>query len=272
MEVEQRPLSAPDYTDNNVSVRCIPLYPEVEVEGLDKSIKKASLTQPRPASPLWKKSNGVDVCFFIGKITDKPGMLLMTKCVEHGVPPGPLLAKLKDGFDVKLSDGRTVKASDVKLPDSLGPLFLVVECPSSEYLHPLINHPVLSSYQREDISEDLRIKIAVHFSPPEMIRDRRYQEWMKKFGHGTTHLVANHSNSNPNYQAPYRIQAMLNMLEDSIFPLLPDQRPMDDKVSAQAPCSSNREGIIGDPENENPAMKGDTGNTESSLIHNLILI
>ncbi|GAV03599.1 hypothetical protein RvY_13995 [Ramazzottius varieornatus] len=219
MEVEQRPLSALDYSDNNVSVQCIPLVAQVK------------------GTP---SSGAAKVCAYIGKIADKPGMLLMAKCVEHGVPPGPVLARLKDGFDVTLSDGRTVKASDVKLPDSLGPLFLVVECPSIEYLHALTENVVIASYHHEDLPEDQRIKVVVHFSPPGIMSDEKYQEWMNKFGNAM-HLVANEINNNPNYFAPYRIQAMLNMLDDAIFPLLPDQRTTNEEPSLPQPTPSDQE-------------------------------
>lgn len=37
----------------------------------------------------------------------------MEKCVQLGVPPGPLLGELKAGRDVVLDNGNVVKAADV---------------------------------------------------------------------------------------------------------------------------------------------------------------
>jgi len=51
-------------------------------------------------------------------------MLQFEKCIEMGVPLGPLLGKLKAGIDVTLHDGTLVKASDVTSPDDPGPIFI----------------------------------------------------------------------------------------------------------------------------------------------------
>jgi ribonuclease Z len=48
----------------------------------------------------------------------------LEKCVKFGVPPGPLLGKLKSGEDVTLANGNLVKASDVCDPDDPGPVFI----------------------------------------------------------------------------------------------------------------------------------------------------
>ena len=37
----------------------------------------------------------------------------MKKCLEMGVPAGPLLGELKAGRDVVLDDGKVIKAADV---------------------------------------------------------------------------------------------------------------------------------------------------------------
>lgn len=51
-------------------------------------------------------------------------MLLIEKCVDYGVPPGPLLGKLKSGQDVTLPNGKIVKAKDVRSVDCPGPVFI----------------------------------------------------------------------------------------------------------------------------------------------------
>jgi len=54
----------------------------------------------------------------------KEGTLLIEKCVDLGVPPGPLLGKLKSGQNVTLPNGNVVKADDVRSPDCPGPVFI----------------------------------------------------------------------------------------------------------------------------------------------------
>lgn len=61
---------------------------------------------------------------YICKLQPRPGALILEKCVDFGVPPGPLLGKLKSGEDVTLASGVVVKASDVCEPDDPGPVFI----------------------------------------------------------------------------------------------------------------------------------------------------
>lgn len=61
---------------------------------------------------------------YICRLKPRPGSLCLERCVERGVPPGPLLGKLKAGEDVILSDGTLVRSADVRMPDDPGPVFL----------------------------------------------------------------------------------------------------------------------------------------------------
>lgn len=45
-------------------------------------------------------------------------------CVERGVPPGPLLGRLKNGEDVILPNGSVIRSSDVTDPEQPGPIVL----------------------------------------------------------------------------------------------------------------------------------------------------
>jgi ribonuclease Z len=58
------------------------------------------------------KAKGVSMAY-ICQLQPRPGALCLEKCVKFGVPPGPLLGKLKAGEDVTLANGNLVKASDV---------------------------------------------------------------------------------------------------------------------------------------------------------------
>ena len=44
--------------------------------------------------------------------------------MEKGVPPGPLLGKLKSGENITLPNGKVVLAEEVRLPDKIGPVIL----------------------------------------------------------------------------------------------------------------------------------------------------
>lgn len=61
---------------------------------------------------------------YICKLRARPGELSLVKCVEKGVPPGPLLGKLKNGEDVQLANGTIVRSVDVCNPDDPGPIFM----------------------------------------------------------------------------------------------------------------------------------------------------
>lgn len=70
-----------------------------------------------------RKIKGISMAY-ICKLQPRPGALLLEKCVDYGVPPGPLLGKLKGGEDVTLPSGVIVRASDVCEPDDPGPVFI----------------------------------------------------------------------------------------------------------------------------------------------------
>jgi ribonuclease Z len=61
---------------------------------------------------------------YICRLKARAGSLCLERCVEKGVPPGPLLGKLKAGEDITLADGTLVKSADVRMPDDPGPVFL----------------------------------------------------------------------------------------------------------------------------------------------------
>jgi len=60
-----------------------------------------------------KDSIEQSVTAYVISVKPKPGRLLVQKCVEMGVPTGPLLGELKLGRDVVLDDGTVVKAAEV---------------------------------------------------------------------------------------------------------------------------------------------------------------
>lgn len=71
-----------------------------------------------------KRRNEKTVIAYVCKLKPRPGSLDLEKCVEKGVPPGPLLGQLKNGFDVKLPNGTIVMSKEVRGPDDPGAKFI----------------------------------------------------------------------------------------------------------------------------------------------------
>jgi ribonuclease Z len=134
------------YEDSVLTVSYLPLYkPKSETTATDQDANKwdefvdttdyyAGMAEGSKKSPSPTGSISANfiktrreeeyVMSYVCRLKPKPGMLCLEKCVDRGVPPGPLLGQLKNGLDVTLPDGTVVKSADVTLPDDQGPVFI----------------------------------------------------------------------------------------------------------------------------------------------------
>ena len=136
------------YVDQTMTVQYVPLFKSVSESSSDSENEPASIDDVdyyaydvndngkrsssqeenrtkirRTDSPV---PNGriVGTMAYICKLQPKAGTLQLDLCVDKGVPPGPLLGKLKAGIDVTLPDGTVVLSSDVCSPLDPGPVFI----------------------------------------------------------------------------------------------------------------------------------------------------
>ena len=106
----------------------------------------------------------------------KPGKLLVQKCKQLGVQPGPAMGKLKAGKDVVLEDGTIVKSKDVMEEELPPQSYIVIEIPTLSHLSTLMAEEHLQ------YSDDLaNTKAIFHFSPPDIMKNAQYISWMKSF-------------------------------------------------------------------------------------------
>ncbi|XP_048520039.1 ribonuclease Z, mitochondrial isoform X2 [Dendroctonus ponderosae] len=168
------------------------------------------------------KSEAISMCY-ICRLQPRPGALNLDKCVKNGVPPGPLLGLLKNGEDVTLGNGTVVKSVDVCEPDDPGPIFLVVDCPSADYLESLASNPRMKKHQKFAQFDDDAACLVVHFTPKDVMELPLYKRWMEDFTPSTQHIQVNDSNSCMGSTAVHRIQYKLNLLSPDFFPLLGDR-------------------------------------------------
>ncbi|CAG2104751.1 unnamed protein product [Medioppia subpectinata] len=151
------------------------------------------------------------------KLKDRAGELMIKKCIELKIPPGPLLGKLKSGEDIVLADNRVICSKDVMGPQEKGLIFMVLECPSIHYIDSLVNNQTIL----QSVSNELDLLSAVvHFTPSEVFNDERYKKWMNRFGDSVDHIVVNEDNPQPSLIGSNRLQIQLNLIDSTIFPLL----------------------------------------------------
>ncbi|CAL1287430.1 unnamed protein product [Larinioides sclopetarius] len=140
------------------------------------------------------------------------------------------LCELKSGKDVTLPSGVVVHSKDVVSPEQICPLFLVVECPSEEFMDPFVNEKQFEDYQAGSSDLSKIASLVVHFTPPEVLQCCRYQEWMQRFPASTCHLILNGDCATVNSLAIHRIQHQLNLLHPGIFSLLNENEDVTNDV------------------------------------------
>uniref|UniRef100_A0A182Q3L6 Zinc phosphodiesterase ELAC protein 2 n=1 Tax=Anopheles farauti TaxID=69004 RepID=A0A182Q3L6_9DIPT len=172
----------------------------------------------------WTKREENSVMAYICKLKPRHGQLSLEKCVDYGVPAGPLLGQLKNGNDITLPDGRIVRSCDVRAPDDPGPVFMFLDIPEREYLQDFkAKADLFAKYQQEADNESDQAAFIVHFTPLEVMRSEEYRQFMDRFSVSTRHIALNEVNNFSGYIAAHRIQFHLNQLDEHMFPLLREE-------------------------------------------------
>ncbi|XP_055837284.1 ribonuclease Z, mitochondrial [Episyrphus balteatus] len=191
IQIETRSFSSDDvFEDEVMTVNAIPLY------GYKDNKEESSQKSPTIS--------------YVCKLKPKPGALDLKKCVEKGVPPGPLLGLLKNGKDVVLDDGTVVKSEDVSEPTTGDQIIIFADIPNEDCLSSLNN-------QFENFKN---ASVVIHFAPDDIASTTKYQNFINDFDGETTHIFLNSSNQFSGHFAAHRFQIQLNQLHKRIFPLL----------------------------------------------------
>ncbi|CAG0879837.1 unnamed protein product [Darwinula stevensoni] len=154
---------------------------------------------------------------YICRLKPRAGSLLLEKCLDYKVPTGPLLGCLKRGEDVTLENGTVVHSQDVMSPQDPGSLFFVVDCPTEAFLKSLMKSGHFQSHME---TSGLDPSVIFHFTPPEVMGNLKYQDWMSQFPKSTIHISLNRDSTCLGNREVYRNQFKLNSLDPVVFPLL----------------------------------------------------
>uniref|UniRef100_A0A8C7P5P8 Zinc phosphodiesterase ELAC protein 2 n=1 Tax=Oncorhynchus mykiss TaxID=8022 RepID=A0A8C7P5P8_ONCMY len=154
------------------------------------------------------------VVAFICKLHPKKGNFLVAQAKNLGLPVGtaaigPLIAALKDGKSVTY-EGREIHPEEVCTPTDPGPAFIVVECPSEEFVQ-----PICIDQQLKDPAA-----LVVHMSPESVLKTDEYKQWMERFPSTTEHLILNEQVCTVHNVRSHKIQTQLHLIHPEIFPEL----------------------------------------------------
>ncbi|XP_073516349.1 zinc phosphodiesterase ELAC protein 2 [Phyllobates terribilis] len=245
LAVDVRPYTDPLYSDETMAVTQVPtvLIGEKTLESPPRSPKPeddGSRSEPRPG----RTSPGIRtrpscrpppcVISYICKLHDRKGHFLVLKAKELGLPVGtreigPLITQLKAGRSVTYG-GKEVSPADVLDPDIPGPTFIVVECPSEDFIAPVTENAAWKRYQEG--KAETAAALVIHMTPEHVLHHGTYRQWMERFGPGTEHLLLNEHACTVHNLSSYKVQSQLHLIHPEIFPQLPEIRLPSDEASA----------------------------------------
>ncbi|KAG9279214.1 zinc phosphodiesterase ELAC protein 2 [Astyanax mexicanus] len=244
IKLSVRTYTDPDFTDGTMTVTQVPIFAEIKEDRVRRSSSPSGSTSSSQRKELWKAEcveSSADgqlsrspspesrdrstrdpslVLAFVCKLQPKKGNFLVQKANELGLPVGtaaigPFIAALKDGKSVTYN-GKEIHPSEVCTPSDPGARFLVIDCPSEEFVQPLCTNDILKRYQSE---EDGAI-LVVHMTPESVLKTEEYQHWMERFPSSTEHLIMNEQVHSVHNVRSQKIQTQLNLIHTEVFPQL----------------------------------------------------
>ncbi|PIK38390.1 putative zinc phosphodiesterase ELAC protein 2 [Apostichopus japonicus] len=123
---------------------------------------------------------------YICKLHDKDGKLMVDKAMSLGLKPGPQYSILKKGGSVTTEDGQVIRPEDVVGPKEIGPVMIVLECPSDDFIGPFLSNEALRRHQMEGDGDTPAA--VIHICPMKIQEDKRYQDWVNRFDPSVEHI------------------------------------------------------------------------------------
>uniref|UniRef100_A0A8D0CS59 Zinc phosphodiesterase ELAC protein 2 n=1 Tax=Sander lucioperca TaxID=283035 RepID=A0A8D0CS59_SANLU len=234
IKLSVRPYTEETYTDDTMTVYQVPIFGESFLHffyvHLDFLLK--CFGERRKAS----RDTSLAVSF-ICKLHPKKGNFLVAQAKELGLPVGtaaigPLIAALKDGKSVTY-EGKEIRPEQVCTPTDPGPVFIIVECPSEEFVEALCTNRQLRRYQSGGTEDPAAL--IVHMTPESVLTTDQYKKWMESFPSTTEHLILNEQVCTVHNVRSHKIQAQLNMIHPDIFPELKSYKTKEAQAALHVP-------------------------------------
>uniref|UniRef100_A0A1A7YY35 Zinc phosphodiesterase ELAC protein 2 n=1 Tax=Iconisemion striatum TaxID=60296 RepID=A0A1A7YY35_9TELE len=252
IKLSVRPYSEETYQDETMKVYQVPIFAKSKAD-VGKRSPRPGRSSPTQCSPrkLDFHNNGKDdpgergaafrdtslVVAFVCKLHPKKGNFLVAQAKELGLPVGtaaigPLISALKNGKSI-IHEGKEIRPEQVCTPTDPGPVFIIVECPSEEFVEAVCTNQQLQKYQAEG-TEDAAA-LVVHMTPESVLKTNQYIEWMERFPSTTEHLILNENACTVHNIRSHKIQTQLSMIHPEIFPQLKTYKPKETQAMLHVP-------------------------------------
>uniref|UniRef100_A0A669B3W8 Zinc phosphodiesterase ELAC protein 2 n=1 Tax=Oreochromis niloticus TaxID=8128 RepID=A0A669B3W8_ORENI len=240
IKLSVRPYTEETYSDDTMTVYQVPIFGGFESLFPDYcflflSLRKEFSEQARLDTQRTAVRDSSLVVAFACKLHPKKGNFLVAQAKELGLPVGtaaigPIIAALKDGKSI-VHEGKEIRPEQVCTPTDPGPVFIIVECPSEEFLGALC-----TNQQYQTGGTDDPAALVVHMTPESVLKTDQYKKWMERFPSTTEHLILNeHACAIHNIRS-HKIQAQLNMIHPEIFPQLKEPQAALHVPNVRAEC------------------------------------
>uniref|UniRef100_A0A3B4ZIX9 Zinc phosphodiesterase ELAC protein 2 n=1 Tax=Stegastes partitus TaxID=144197 RepID=A0A3B4ZIX9_9TELE len=226
IKLSVRPYTDDTYKDDTMTIHQVPIFGEFFLQFKFQLQKDSRLLVD--SFLLFYRSS---------QLHPKKGNFLVAQARELGLPVGtaaigPLIAALKDGKSITY-EGKEIRPEQVCTPTDPGPVFIVVECPSEEFVDAVVTNQQLRRYQKGN-TEDSPV-LVVHMTPECVLKTDEYKEWMERFPSTTEHLILNEHVSPVHNVRSHKIQVQLNMIHPEIFPQLKAYRTKEPQAALHVP-------------------------------------
>ena len=181
-----------------------------------------SCEPPETKRPCLSKDHIGSIVFYIGQLSKTRGKFHPDKAILLGLKPGRLYKELSHGKSVVAPNGRTIFPHEVTDPEQPGPSFVVVECPSIEFISHIVKHPRLQP-------KAVNPSFVVHIAPRVVVSNPQYRDWLGKFGPNVQNVFVHHEICEPEIlmRSCYKLQLPLNLIGSDFFhlPMVPYSKP-----------------------------------------------
>ena len=190
----------------------------LEVEG-EEGVYKDDNIRVCPVVIRREGSDNLDtVVAYHGDVRGNPEEIIWDKLKELGWEKNrKQIEELRNGKSVLSEKGDLISKHDLFTLPSLGPNFLILECPNEDFIKPIISNAKLQTLQEP---ADEVLKVVIHLAPQNILNSPLYLDWIKMFDRSTEHIMVPTDLKRNITLYGYKMRCVLNLVSPTFYPII----------------------------------------------------